>query len=92
MAADIPLHKVRNLHLVQLFADLGQSVPSESLYYVETSAESETERLRQLFESKNAFVVIDETELNKVKYVNVLIGDMAVPEKRIRWTVGKLKL
>ena len=94
MAADIPLHKLRNPHLVQLFADLGQSVPSESSCrnYVETSAESETERLRQLFENKNAFVVIDETELNKVKYVNVLIGDIAVPEKRICWTVGKLKL
>ena len=83
MAADIPLHKLRNPHLVQLFADLGQSVASESSCrnYVETSAESETERLRQLSENKNAFVVIDETELNKVKYVNVLIGDIAVPEK-----------
>ena len=83
MAADIPLHKLRNPHPVQLFADLGQSVPSESSYrnYVETSAENETERLRQLFENKNAFVVIDETELNKVKYVNVLIGDIAVSEK-----------
>ena len=48
---------------------------------MESSAESETERLRQLFENKNAFVVIDETELNKVKYVNVPIGDIAVPEK-----------
>ena len=48
---------------------------------MEILAESETERLRQLFENKNAFVVIDETELNKAKYVNVLIGDIAVPEK-----------
>ena len=73
MPADIPLHKLRNPHLVQLFADLGQSVPSESSYrnYVETSVESETESLRQLFENKNAFIVIDETEMNKVKYVNL---------------------
>ena len=52
--------------------------------HVETmwkARESEIERLRQLFENKNAFVVIDETELNKVKYVNVLIGDITVPEK-----------
>ena len=48
---------------------------------VETLAESETERLCQLFENKNVFIVIDETELNKVKYVNVVIGDLAVPEK-----------
>ena len=38
-------------------------------------------KLDQLFENKNAFVVIDETELDKVKYVNVPIGDIAVPEK-----------
>ena len=85
MAADIPLHKLRNphLHVVQLFTDLGQSVPSEfsCRNYVETSVESETECLCQLFETKNAFVVIDKTELNKVKYVNVLIGDITVPEK-----------
>ena len=83
LAADIPLYKLRNPHLVQLFADLGQSVPSESSCrnYVETLAESETERLCQLFENKNVFIVIDETKLKKVKYVNVVIGDIAVPEK-----------
>ena len=85
MAADIPLHKLRNPHLVQLFADLGQSVPSEysCRNCVETSAESETERLRQLFENKNAFVVIDETELNKIKCVNVLIGRHCCARKNV---------
>ena len=75
--------KLVQAFMAELFADLGWSVPSEPSCrnYVESSTESETERLRQLFENKNAFVVIDETELNEVKYVNVLIGGIAVPEK-----------
>ena len=47
---------------------------------MDTLAEGETERLCQLF-NKNLFIVTYETELNKVKYMNFLIGDIAVAEK-----------
>ena len=50
LAADIPLHKLRNPHIVKLFTDLGQQMPSESAcrQYVQTLAEKEQDRVKEL--------------------------------------------
>ncbi len=83
LAADIPLHKLRNPHIVKLFTDLGQQMPSESAcrQYVQTLAEKEQDRVKELLKDKSVFIVIDESEVGKQKYINVLAGDIEVPEK-----------
>ena len=44
LAADILLHKLRNSHVIQLFENVGQKMPSETVcrYYVKTLANNKT--------------------------------------------------
>ena len=53
-AADIPLHKLRNLHVIQLFENLGEKMPSETVCrdYVKTLANNEQDRLKYLLKDK----------------------------------------
>ena len=83
LSADIPLHKLQNPKIRGLFTDLGQSVPSESACrgHVQTLAASEFQRIKDLLRDKTIFMVIDESEISKTKYLNVLVGDTAAPEK-----------
>ena len=83
LSADIPLHKLQNPLICQLFTDLDQTVPSQSAcrMQVDTLAAQETLRLKELLHMKTVFLVVDESEVSGQKYFNVLVGDTAVPEK-----------
>ena len=43
-------------------------------------AEKETLRIQNLVKGKNMFMVIDETEVADVKYINTLVGNVESPE------------
>ena len=81
-AADIPLFKLQHPQILQLFTHLGQPVPSESSCrkHVDKLAVDEKQRLKERLHNKNPFLVVDESEINGNKYLNILIGDTAVPE------------
>ena len=66
MSADIPLFKLRNPHIVSLFADLGQAVPSETVCrdYVHELAEAETSHIQQRIQGKKVFLIVDESEFD----------------------------
>ena len=83
LAADIPLHKLRNPHVIQMFKNLGQKTPSETVCrdYVKTLANNEQDRLKYLLKDKSIFIVIDGSEVDKTKFINVIVGDIDVPEK-----------
>ena len=83
LAADIPLHKLHNPHVIQLLENLGQKMPSETVCrdYVKTLANNEQDRLKYLLKDKCIFIVIDESEVDKTKFINVIVGDIDVPEK-----------
>ena len=83
LAADIPLHKLRNPHVSQLFENLGEKMPSETVCrdYVKTLANNEQDHLKYLLEDKCIFIVIDESEVDKTKFINVIVGDIDVLEK-----------
>ena len=57
-------------------------MPSESTYraHVET-AEQEMDRIKKKLTGKDIFMVLNESEVSKNKYINVLMGDTAKPEK-----------
>ena len=80
--ADIPLKKIRNL-LIQLFTDLGQAVPFKTMYreHVHELAESEQGHIKELLMDKKVFLVVDKSEIDKKKYLNILVGDINMPEK-----------
>ena len=83
LAADIPLHKLRNLHVIQLFENLGQKMLSETVCrdYLRTLANNKQDHLKYLLKDKCIFIVIDENEVDKTKFINVIVGDIDVPEK-----------
>ena len=83
MAADIPLFKLRHPQIVSLFGNLGQAVPSESACreHVMLLADAEPSRIKQILKDKKVFMVVDESEVNKMKFLNVLVGDTEFPEK-----------
>ena len=80
LAADKPLFKLQHPQIWQLFTHLGQPVPSESscLEHVDKLAVDEKQRLKECLHNKNTFLVVDESEINGSKYLNILIGDTAV--------------
>ena len=50
--------------------------------YVKTLANNEQDRLKYLLKDKCIFIVIDdEDEVDKTKFINVIVGDIDVPEK-----------
>lgn len=83
LAADIPLHKLQNAKIRALFNDLQQPVPSEAACraHVDTLARQQLQQIKSLLTGKNVFMVVDESEVAKNKYVNILVGDTAAPEK-----------
>ena len=83
LTADIPLKKLQNSRVRELFTDLGQAVPSESACrtHVATLAEQEMDRIKKKLAGKDIFMVLDESEVLNNKYINVLVGDAAEPEK-----------
>ncbi len=82
LAADIPLYKLNNPRIKQLFTDLGQPMPSESSCraHVDVLASKEMQRIKACLHGKTIFLVIDESEIEQKKYFNILVGDTAAPE------------
>ena len=58
LAADIPLYKLRNPHVIQLFENLDQKMPSETVCrdYVKTLANNEQDHLKYLLKDKCIFI------------------------------------
>ena len=83
LAADFPLHKLCNPHVVQLFENLGQKMPSETVCrdYVKTLANNEQDCLKYLLKDKCIFIVIDENEVDKTKFINVIVRDIDMLEQ-----------
>ena len=83
LATDTLLHKLRNPHVTRLFENLGQKMPSETVCrdYVKTLANNEQDHLKYLLKNKCIFIVIDESEMDKTKFINVIVGDIDVPQK-----------
>ena len=49
--------------------------------YVKTLANNEQGHLRYLLKDKCIFIVIDESEMDKTKFINVIVGDIDMPQK-----------
>ena len=83
LLADIPLKKIRNPLIVQLFTDLGQAVPSETMCreHVHELAESEQGRIKELLMDKKAFLVVDESEIDKKKYSKICLSRIRISRK-----------
>ena len=49
--------------------------------YVHQLAEAETSRIQQIIQGKKVFLIVDESEFDNKKFLNILVGNIETPEK-----------
>ena len=83
LAADIPLYKLNHPALKSLFAAIGKSLPSETAVRASVAqlASQKEENIRELLWDKKVFLILDEAEVAKQKYINVLVGSLDTPNE-----------
>ena len=66
LSADIPLKKLQNKELKQLFKDIGKTLPSESACRRKAAemGEREIDRAKNLIHELKIFLVVDESEIS----------------------------
>ena len=81
LSANIPLHKLRNKHLNDLFTGLGHPLPSESCcrQKVNELYEQEKKRIKDIISGNPFFLVVDESDISNTKYLNILVGKLSDP-------------
>ena len=83
LAADIPLHKLNHPSLKSLFARMGKVLPSETAARacVAKLASQKEEQIQELLRDKKVFLIVDEAEVAKQKYISVLVGSLDAPDQ-----------
>ena len=81
LSADIPLHKLHNTHIKNLFRGIGYRLPSETTCRRTALqfSEDELKRIRNAVHDKQIFVVFDESTLSSMQYLNILVGSLETP-------------
>ena len=82
LSADIPLYKLQNKELQELFTSIGKQLPSESSCRKKAIeiGMREHARVKELMSEKKVFLVVDESDISGKKYLNVLVGALDEPE------------
>ena len=83
LAADIPLHKLNHPSLKSLFARMGKVLPSETAARacVAKLASQKDEQIQELLRDKKIFLIVNEAEVAKQKYISVLVGSLDAPDQ-----------
>ena len=83
LAADIPLHKLNHPSLKSLFARMGKVLPSETAARacLAKLASQKKEQIQELLRDKKIFLIVDEVEVAKQKYISVLVGSVDAPNQ-----------
>ena len=83
LAADIPLHKLNHPSLQSLFARMEKVLSSETAARacVAKLASQKEEQIQELLRDKKNFLIVDEAEVAKQKYISVLVGSLDAPNQ-----------
>ena len=83
LAADIKLHKLNHPSLESLFATIGKVLPSETAARacVAKLASQKEEQIQELLRDKKIFLIVNEAEIAKQKYISVLVGSLDAPNQ-----------
>ena len=78
LAPDIQFHKLNHPSLKPLFATKEKVLPSENAARacVAKLASQKEEQIQELLRDKNIFLIVDEAEIAKQKYISVLVGSL----------------
>ena len=83
LAADIPLHKLNHPSLKSPFATMRKVLPSDTAARacVAKLASQKEEQIQELLRDKKIFLIVDEAEIAKQKYIGVLVGSLDAPNR-----------
>ena len=81
LSADIPLYKLNNTHIKNLFRDVAHRLPSETTCRRTALqfSEDELKRIRNAVHDKQIFFIVDESTLSGSQYLNILVGNLETP-------------
>ena len=81
LSADIPLYKLNNTHIKNLFCDIGHRLPSKitcrriALHL----SKDELKQIRNAVHDKQIFLIVDESTYSGMQYLNILVGSLETP-------------
>ena len=72
------LHKLNHSALKSLFVAVGKSLPSETAVRANVARlpSQKEENIQEILRDKKVFLIVDEAEVEKQKYINVLVGNL----------------
>ena len=92
LSADIPLYKLNNTRIKNLFRDIGHRLPSETTCgrTALQLSEDELKRIRNAVHDKQTFIV-DESTLSGTQYLTILAGSRETPHVSYLYDCQPLK-
>ena len=93
LSADIPLYKLNNTHIKNLFRDIGHRFPSETTCRRTALqlSEDELKRIQNAVHDKQIFLIVDESTLSDTQYLNILVGSLETPHVSYLYDCQPLK-
>ena len=93
LSADIPLRKLNNTHIKNLFRDIGYRLSSETTCRRTTLqlSEDELKQIRNAVYDKQVFLIVDESTLSGTQYLNILVGSLETPHVSYLYDCQPLK-
>ena len=82
LSADIPIWKLRYEELKKLFESIAHPLPAGETcrLHIDELHHEEIFSIRDYIQDQPIFLIVDETEISRTKYVNVLIRLISKPE------------
>ena len=92
LSANIPVYKLKNTDIKNLFRVIGRRLPSETACRRTALqlSEDEIKRIRNAVYDKQIFLIVDESTLCGTQYLNILVGRLETPHVSYLhvWTVN----
>ena len=81
-ASDIPLKKIENKHIRELFTSMNHPLPSEKSCRNQITPifEKIIEKIKSITYSQKIFIVFDESSIDNIQYGHILLGTIENPE------------
>ena len=93
LSADIPLYKLNNTHIKNLFCDNSHGLPSETTCRRTALqlSKDKLERIRNAVDDTQIFFIVDESILSGTQYLNILVGSLEIPHVSYLYDCQSLK-
>ena len=93
LSADIPLYKLNNRHIKNLFRDIGHRLLSETTCRRTALqlSEDELKRIRNAVQDKQILLTVDESTLSGTQYLNILVESLETPYVSCLYVCQSLK-